>query len=70
MTSVICDSCKKSIPGPHRDVNYKTLLNKDLCLPCVEKLEAGVKELMAREKSFHMEDHGSHQKMVLSRLTK
>ena len=70
MTSVICDSCKKSIPGPHREVNYVTILNKDLCIPCSRKMESGIREGMAREKSYHLENFSMYQKAVLSRITK
>ena len=70
MTTVICDSCKKSIPGPHREVNYVTLLNKDLCVPCSKKLELSARELMEKERAYHLEAFKKHQREALTKLTK
>ena len=38
MTSISCDACKKHISGARKDVNYVTVLDKDLCMSCSDKL--------------------------------
>jgi hypothetical protein len=34
MTIIVCDICKKEIVGARRDLNYVTLLEKDICTQC------------------------------------
>ncbi len=70
MICIICDSCKKSIPGPRRDVSYMTLLNKDLCPDCSGKLEKGVGVLMAREDKYSSEVYNSHRTTLLMKMTR
>ncbi|MBI9104144.1 MAG: hypothetical protein JEY99_17135 [Spirochaetales bacterium] len=70
MTCVICDACKKSIPSPHRERNYNTLLNRDLCLDCYGKLENGIKEVMGTKREFHVNEHNNVRKDLLYRMTR
>jgi hypothetical protein len=57
MLNVICDICKKSVPGAKRETTYFTALNKNMCLDCKLKLENKVKEEMAAAKAYRLVDY-------------
>ncbi len=44
MTSIICDVCGKEIEDAHKDYNFVTILDKDLCLNCEEKLRVTMRQ--------------------------
>ncbi len=44
MTAIFCDVCKKEVPGARKDINYVTILDKDLCLSCEEKLRIAMRQ--------------------------
>jgi hypothetical protein len=49
MTVIVCDICKKEIVGARKDLNYHTLLEKDLCVPCKDDMDLVLRqELRAR----------------------
>jgi hypothetical protein len=70
MLYVYCDNCKKNIPSPRSGKNYVTLFDKDLCIPCSEKLEQDIRTLMAREKDYHLDAFAKNQKTILEKLKK
>ncbi len=47
MTAIFCDVCKKEVPGARKDINYVTILEKDLCLSCEEKLRVTMRQYTA-----------------------
>ncbi len=57
MTAIFCDICKKEVPGARKDVNYVTVLEKDLCLSCEEKLRVSIKQVMATRKPYVFKDY-------------
>jgi len=57
MITVTCDACKKVIPNAVRDKNFITVLDKNLCLPCKEKLENSVSEQMAKKSRYMLKDY-------------
>jgi ribosome-binding protein aMBF1 (putative translation factor) len=36
MTTITCDMCKKVIHDAHRDVNYETVRDLDICKSCMK----------------------------------
>jgi len=57
MTAIFCDICKKEVPGARKDVNYVTVLDKDLCLPCEERLRVTIKQVMAARRPYLFKDY-------------
>jgi hypothetical protein len=47
MTSIICDGCGKEIVNAQKDRTFITMLDKELCLNCEEKLR-----LIMRQQTF------------------
>lgn len=44
MTSIICDGCNKEIANAQKDRTYVTMMDKDLCLNCEEKLRVVMRQ--------------------------
>jgi hypothetical protein len=57
MTVISCDACKKHISGARKDVNYVTILDKDICMPCSEKLLETTKRHTAAHAPFAFRDY-------------
>ncbi len=57
MTTVVCDSCKKSVPGAVRKENYVTYLNKAICLSCEKKMLLTVSDKMAKKNSYGFSEY-------------
>jgi hypothetical protein len=45
MTDIICDVCRKPVAEARKDWNYVTLMDKDLCLDCEEKLRVTMRKI-------------------------
>jgi len=76
MLNVICDICKKHIPGAmtgfvwdRRDANYKVVLDKAICPPCYKKFEEEIKDDMGEKSEFGFLDHNRVLKNALDRMT-
>jgi len=49
MTIIVCDACKKEIVGAHKDLNYITMMEKDICMQCKDDMDDILrKEMRAR----------------------
>ncbi len=57
MVSIVCDSCKKAIPGAHKDVNLFYYADKSLCAPCRDKLDVKIKEAMKKERTYSFQKY-------------
>jgi hypothetical protein len=57
MTAIFCDICKKEVPGARKDVNYVTVLEKDLCLSCEERLRISIKQVMAERRPYVFKEY-------------
>jgi hypothetical protein len=57
MTDIICDACKKPVPGARRDYNYVTFMDKDLCLSCEEKLRLSMRKATFSGKTVIFKDY-------------
>ncbi len=69
MTAIFCDICKKEVPGARKDVNYVTVLEKDLCLSCEEKLRVSIKQVMATRKPYVFKDYQDLMGKTLRKMT-
>ncbi len=57
MLSLICDSCKKAIPGPEQQTGVVYVLDKSICKGCAKKLSGQVSEEMLKHKSYKFSDY-------------
>jgi hypothetical protein len=69
MTAIVCDICKKAVPGARRDINYMTVLDKDLCVPCADQLHDVTKAQMAVRRPYMMKDYYDTLAKNLSQMT-
>jgi hypothetical protein len=68
MVQVICDSCKKVVPGAVLNATYYIHQGLDLCTPCYYKMQDTVEKIMAGQKKYslrfyHQAVNGTVQKM-------
>jgi len=57
MLSIICDSCKKAIPGTDWGTGLVHVLDKTMCKKCEKKLMDSVSEEMQKHKIFKFTDY-------------
>ncbi|HEY9593815.1 MAG TPA: hypothetical protein VHE79_05015 [Spirochaetia bacterium] len=57
MTVIVCDICKKAVPAGRRDINYTTVLDKNLCIPCTDELHDVTKKQMQARSPYTMKDY-------------
>jgi hypothetical protein len=57
MTAIVCDICKKAVGGARRDINYFTILDKDICEACHDELRDTVKAQMRTHQSYSFKDY-------------
>jgi Fe-S cluster biogenesis protein NfuA len=57
MLSIICDSCKKAIPGPERQTGVVYILDRALCKGCESKLRTHVSEEMLKHRIYKFSDY-------------
>ena len=57
MTAIVCDICKKAVPAARKDVNYFTILDKDLCIPCQDELWDVTKQQMKARRPYTFKDY-------------
>ena len=69
MTAIVCDSCKKPVPGARREVNYFTILDKDLCEPCRDELRDSTKQQMRGRQPYTFKDYYDFLSKNLARMT-
>ena len=77
MTNIICDMCKKSIPAAKRrytwkvrNSRYETVLDKDLCPACQEKLENQTKGAFENKDTFGFHAYRAAYQELLKKGTK
>lgn len=77
MTNIICDMCKKPIPDAirryswsTRDQRYDTILDKDICPSCLDKLNNNVMKKMANSSTFGYKEHRANTKSILLKSCK
>ncbi len=68
MTSIICDGCRKEVPGARKDINYVTVLDKDLCLSCEEKLRVSMRQQTAARRPVVFKEYQDGLSRTLNKL--
>jgi hypothetical protein len=69
MTAIVCDSCKKAVGGARRDVNYFTILDKDICESCHDDLRDATKVQMRARRPYIFKDYVDILTKNLARMT-
>ncbi|HUI71215.1 MAG TPA: hypothetical protein VL354_11915 [Spirochaetia bacterium] len=57
MTAIVCDICKKAVPAARREINYFTILDKDICEPCHDELKNETKQQMRTHQIYTFKDY-------------
>jgi len=57
MTAIVCDICKKPVPGARREINYFTILDKDICEGCHDGLKNETKQQMRTRQTYTFKDY-------------
>ncbi len=70
MTAIVCDVCKKAVPGAHRGVNYVTILDKDICEGCSEELLHATKMQMKPRHPYTFKDYNDTLVKNLTSMTR
>ncbi len=68
MTLISCDACKKHISGARKDVNYVAILDKDVCVPCSEKLLETTKRHLAARSPYAFREYQETLQKNLARM--
>ncbi|HEQ72043.1 MAG TPA: hypothetical protein ENN69_06100 [Spirochaetia bacterium] len=68
MQYIFCDSCKKQVKEPMRDVNYVTVLDHALCDRCQDQYNRKVSSTMSGKKKYSFLEHKKVQTDVLGKM--
>ena len=69
MTAIVCDACKKPVAAARRDINYFTILDKDLCESCHDGLKDATKQQMRARSPYTFKEYYELLAKNLSRIT-
>ncbi len=69
MTLIRCDACRKDVREAHKDVNYSTILGRDLCTTCYEKLVTNVRRTMEKHKPYRFLEYQDVLQKTVVRMT-
>ena len=67
MTAIVCDICKKVVAGARRDINYVSILDKDVCMPCQDELMLATRQHTLPRHPYQFKDY---QDALVRNLTK
>jgi hypothetical protein len=70
MTAIVCDACKKAVPGARKDVNYYAMLDKDICEACSEELLNATKMQMKGRRPYTFKDYQETLARNLGQMTR
>jgi hypothetical protein len=70
MLSIVCDACKKAVPGPEKETGVVYITDKALCKRCEKKLLDTVSEEMSKHKRFVFSDYKDQYIKSLNQLCK
>ena len=68
MTSIICDGCHKEVQEARKDYNFVTLLDKDLCLNCEEKLRVTMRQQTFAHRPILFKDYQENLARTLGKI--
>jgi hypothetical protein len=57
MTAIVCDACKKAVPGARNGYNYSVVLDKELCEPCMDELLNVTKVQMKNRRPYTFKEY-------------
>lgn len=57
MLSIICDSCKKAIPGTDWATGVVYILDRTMCKKCEKKLRDDVAQEMQKHRTYKFSDY-------------
>jgi hypothetical protein len=57
MTAIVCDACKKPVAVARREINYFTILDKDLCESCHDGLKDATKQQMRGRSPYTFKEY-------------
>lgn len=77
MLHIICDICKKHIPGAmtsfawdKREKNYRAVLDKAICCSCMDKFDEELRNNMSEKSEYGFLDHNRILKSTLDKMCK
>jgi len=70
MLTIVCDACKKAIPGPEKQTGVKYIMDKALCKSCEKKLLNNVSEEMEKHDKFLFSDYQDQYIATVNRMCK
>ncbi len=69
MTDIVCDVCGTSVPDARKDWNYVTLMDKDLCLDCEEKLRVTMRKTTGARRPIVFKEYQDSLAKTLNKMT-
>ncbi len=69
MTDIVCDVCRKAVPDARKDWNYVTLMDKDLCLDCEEKLRVTMRKITSTHRPVVFKEYQDTLAKTLNKLS-
>ena len=69
MTAIVCDACKKPVAAARREINYFTILDKDLCESCHDGLKDATKQQMRGRSTYTFKEYYELLTKNLARMT-
>ncbi len=70
MTAIVCDICKKAVPGARKDENYFVILDKDICEACHDELRDVTKQQMRARRPYLFKDYQDSLAKNLGQMTR
>ncbi len=70
MIDIYCDICKKLVPNPSRYDNYMSVLDKELCMSCHNKLKEKTEQILSSRPKFQLNGYHSVLADTLKKMCK
>lgn len=70
MLTIVCDACKKAIPGPEKQTGVMYIMDKALCKRCNKELLSKVSEKMENHDKFLFSDYQDQYIDTVKRMCK
>ncbi len=70
MTLIRCDACRKEVKDPRKDFNYSSILGRDFCNQCYEKLQESVRSSMEKRRPFRFPEYQEVLQKSVVRMTR
>jgi len=70
MLTIVCDACKKAIPGPEKQTGVVYITDKALCKRCEKQLLNKASEEMEKHDKFLFSDYQDQYIATVNRMCK